>query len=94
LLLVGSANRDERHHVDPDRYDVRREVGAHLTFGHGLHYCLGAALARLEGRVALEEVLNRWSDWEVDMDEARLSTTSTVRGWDRMPVQLGRSAPR
>jgi cytochrome P450 len=94
LLLVGSANRDERHHVDPDRYDVRREVGALLTFGHGLHYCLGAALARLEGRVALEEVLNRWSDWEVDMDEARLSTTSTVRGWDRMPVQLGRSAPR
>jgi cytochrome P450 len=88
LLLVGSANRDERHHVDPDRYDVRRDVGAHLTFGHGLHYCLGAALARLEGRVALEEVLNRFPDWQVDIDGAVMSTTSTVRGWDRMPVRL------
>jgi cytochrome P450 len=88
LLLVGSANRDERHHDDPDRYDVRRDIGAHLTFGHGLHYCLGAALARLEGRVALEEVLRRFPEWEVDMDEAVMSTTSTVRGWDRMPVRV------
>jgi cytochrome P450 len=88
LLLVGSANRDERHHVDPDRYDVRREIGAHLTFGHGLHYCLGAALARLEGRVALDEVLRRFPEWEVEMDEAVMSTTSTVRGWDRMPVRV------
>jgi cytochrome P450 len=88
LLLVGSANRDERHHDAPDRYDVRRDIGAHLTFGHGLHYCLGAALARLEGRVALEEVLRRFPEWEVDMDEAVMSTTSTVRGWDRMPVRV------
>jgi cytochrome P450 len=88
LLLVGSANRDERHHEDPDRYDITREVGQHLTFGHGLHYCLGAALARLEGRVALDEILNRFPDWEVDVDNARMAPTSTVRGWDSMPVEI------
>jgi cytochrome P450 len=91
LFLVGSANRDERHHEDPDRYDVHREVGQHLTFGHGLHFCLGAALARLEGRVALDEVLNRFPDWEVDLDNARMAPTSTVRGWDTMPVDIVRS---
>ena len=69
LLLVGSANRDERRHADPDRFDVRRDLGPHLTFGYGLHFCLGASLARLEGRVALDEVLNRFPDWEVDDDE-------------------------
>jgi cytochrome P450 len=90
LLLVGSANRDERQHRDPDRFDIRRDVGQHLTFGHGLHYCLGAALARLEGRVALEEVLDRFPDWEVDLDNARMAPTSTVRGWDRMPVEIVR----
>ena len=68
LLLVGSANRDERRHADPDRFDVHRDLGQHLTFGYGLHFCLGAALARLEGRVALDEVLNRFPDWEVDED--------------------------
>ena len=86
LLIVGSANRDERRWEDPDRYDVRRDQGAHLTFGYGLHFCLGAALARLEGRVALDEVLKRFPDWEVDDEHIQLSPTSTVRGWDSMPV--------
>jgi cytochrome P450 len=89
LLLVGSANRDERRHEDPDRYDVARDQGPHLTFGYGLHYCLGAALARLEGRVALDEVLNRFPDWEVDSDNARMAPTSTVRGWETLPVFVG-----
>jgi cytochrome P450 len=89
LLLVGSANRDERRHVDPDRFDVRRDNSAHLTFGFGLHFCLGAALARLEGRVALEEVIKRFPDWEVDRENLHLSATSTVRGWDAMPVFVG-----
>ncbi len=88
LLLVGSANRDERRHPDPDRFDVRRDNGQHLTFGYGLHFCLGAALARLEGRVALDEVLKRFPDWEIDEEHVRLAPTSTMRGWDAMPVHL------
>ena len=89
LLLIGSANRDERRYDAPDRFDIRRDIGQHLTFGYGLHYCLGAALARLEGRVALDEVLNRFPDWEVDHDNARLARTSTVRGWESLPVFVG-----
>jgi cytochrome P450 len=86
LLLNGSANRDERKFADPDRFDVNREVKGHLAFGFGLHFCLGAALARLEGRVALEEVLARFPEWTVEADKARLSPTSTVRGWETLPV--------
>jgi cytochrome P450 len=86
LLLVGSANRDERHHSEPDRFDIHRSGGPHLTFGYGFHFCLGASLARLEGRVALDEVLNRFPDWDVDYDHIKLAPTSTVRGWETMPV--------
>jgi cytochrome P450 len=89
LLLVGAANRDERRYADPDRFDIHRDQGQHLTFGFGLHFCLGAALARLEGRVALDEVLNRFPDWELDLGNARLAPTSTVRGWDSMPAFVG-----
>ena len=64
LLLNGAANRDERHFTAPDRLDVHRDEGPHLAFGYGLHFCLGAALARLEGRVVLEEVLARWPSWD------------------------------
>ncbi|HKY14028.1 MAG TPA: cytochrome P450, partial [Microthrixaceae bacterium] len=88
LLIVGSANRDERHYDEPDRFDVHRDNSQHLTFGFGLHFCLGAALARLEGRVALDEVLKRFPDWEVDHENTRLAPTSTVRGWDSMPVAI------
>lgn len=87
LCLSGSANRDERRFPDPDRFDVRRQIGQqHFTFGRGIHYCLGAALARLEGRIALDEVLARFPDWEVDWDNARRADTSTVRGWESLPV--------
>lgn len=86
LLVNGSANRDPRRHADPDRFDVGRADTHHLSFGTGLHFCLGASLARLEGRVALEEVLKRWPDWEVDPARAKRAHTSTVRGWERLPV--------
>ncbi|BBX17451.1 cytochrome P450 [Mycolicibacterium duvalii] len=86
LLLNGSANRDDTHYPDPDRYNIHR-TGGHLSFGQGIHFCLGSALARLEARVAFEEVLKRWSDWEVDYDNARRARTSSVRGWARMPVR-------
>jgi cytochrome P450 len=86
LCLVGAANRDARRYRNAETFDIHRKVGQHLTFGYGIHYCLGAALARLEGRVALEEVLKRFPDWVVDRDHARLTATSTVRGWESLPV--------
>ena len=89
LFLVGSANRDDRRYPDGDRFDIHRTIGQQLTFGYGIHYCLGAALARLEGRVALEEVLKRFPEWEVDRAHARLAPTSTVRGWETLPVFTG-----
>ncbi len=89
LLMLASANRDERHFEDPDRFDIRRKPGGHLTFGRGAHFCVGAPLARLEGRVALEEVLKRFPAWDIDLANARRSRTSTVRGWDSMPAVVG-----
>lgn len=88
LLLNGSANRDERRFPDPDSFDIRRDVGRHVAFGYGIHHCLGAALARMEGRVALDEILNRFPTWEVDWDNAVRARTSTVRGWDKLPVRV------
>jgi cytochrome P450 len=86
LLLNASGNRDEHRFADPDRFDVHRRVDHHLAFGYGTHFCLGAALARLEGRVALDEVLERFPTWEVDWDNAVQARTSTVRGWASLPV--------
>ena len=88
VLLNGSANRDERRFKDPDRFDIHRTIGRHLSFGFGIHVCLGAALARVEGRVALDEVLTRFPDWEMDYDNAVQARTSTVRGWERLPVVI------
>jgi cytochrome P450 len=88
LLLTASANRDDRVFEDPDRFDVRRKIDHHVSFGYGLHFCLGAALARLEGRVALEEVLARFPRWVVDEQNAERARTSTVRGWARLPVRV------
>jgi cytochrome P450 len=86
VLLNGSANRDERQFDDPDRFDIHRKVQRHLSFGYGIHFCLGAHLARLEGRVALEEVLKRFPEWEIDTAHAVQARTSTVRGWEKLPV--------
>jgi cytochrome P450 len=86
LLLTSSANRDERRFPDADRFDIRRKIDHHLAFGYGIHFCLGSALARLEGRVALDEVLQRFPAWEVDWENAVQARTSTVRGWERLPV--------
>jgi len=86
LLLTASGNRDERKFPDADRFDITRKIDHHLSFGYGIHFCMGAALARMEGRVALDEVLQRWTDWEVDWDGAVQARTSTVRGWEKLPV--------
>jgi cytochrome P450 len=89
VLLTAAGNHDERHFPDPDRFDIEREIDHHLSFGYGIHFCLGAALARLEGRVALDEVLNRFPEWEVDWARAEQAHTSTVRGWEKLPVLIG-----
>jgi cytochrome P450 len=86
LLLTASGNRDERKFPDGDRFDIHRRIDHHLAFGYGVHFCMGAALARLEGRIALDEVLARFPAWEVDWDNAAQARTSTVRGWERLPV--------
>lgn len=86
LLINGSGNRDERRFPNPDTFDVERKIDRHLSFGYGVHFCLGASLARLEGRVALEEVLVRFPEWEIDWENAVQARTSTVRGWERLPV--------
>jgi cytochrome P450 len=89
LFLLASGNRDDRRFPDGDRFDIHRPVTQHLGFGYAVHYCLGAALARLEGRVALEEILTRFPTWEVDWDGAALGPTSTVRGWETLPILVG-----
>ncbi|OBF60485.1 cytochrome [Mycobacterium sp. 852002-51971_SCH5477799-a] len=87
LTLIGAANRDERRFgEDAETFDVTRVPRQHLTFGVGAHYCLGNALARIEGRIALDEIMNRFPDWEVDLDAAVFSSSSAVRGWDSMPA--------
>jgi cytochrome P450 len=87
LLLNGSANRDERRFPHGEEFDIHREVERHFAFGYGVHFCLGAALARLEATIALEEILKRFPEWEVDWDNAVQGHTSTVRGWERLPVK-------
>jgi len=86
LLIDGSAGRDERAFPDADRFDIHRVMDHHLSFGYGVHFCLGAALARLEGRVALEETLGRFPQWSVDLDRAVPLHTSTVRGYTKLPI--------
>lgn len=86
LLLNGAANRDDREFPDGDSFDIHRTIGHHLSFGYGLHFCLGASLARLEARVALDEILQRFPEWDVDWDHAVQARTSTVRGWESLPV--------
>ena len=89
LLLLGSGNRDERVWDDPDAYDIDRSWPTHhLAFGHGIHVCLGAALARLEMRVGIEEFLGRHPRYEIDEDALERVHSGNVRGYSRMPIRL------
>jgi cytochrome P450 len=88
LLLTGSAGRDRRKYPDPDRFDVQRRFDHHVSFGYGIHFCIGASLARLEGRVALEETFARFTEWDVDHERAERMHTSTVRGYARVPITV------
>lgn len=88
LFLIGAANRDERQFEDPETFDIHRARKLNLGFGYGPHLCLGAALARVEGRIALDELLNRFPEWDIDEANATLIPTSTVRGWDTLPMVI------
>jgi cytochrome P450 len=87
-MLTGSAGRDEREFPDADRFDVARRFDRHVTFGYGIHFCLGASLARLEGRVVLEETLARFPEWGVDESAVEMVRTSTVRGPVHVPITI------
>jgi cytochrome P450 len=86
LLLTGSAGRDDRVFENPDRLDVRRTFRHHVAFGYGIHFCVGAALARMEGRIAIEETLRRYPTWELDHEHVTRQHTSTVRGYSEVRV--------
>jgi cytochrome P450 len=88
VLLVGSANRDERAFPDPDRFDLARNTSKSLSFGQGTHFCLGAALARLEGRVALETFVRRFPSWQVQPAGIVRVHSVNVRGFAALPVRL------
>ena len=88
LLLTGSAGRDEREYPEADRFDVTRDIDRHVALGYGTHFCLGASLARMEARIAIEETLIRFPEWEVRWDETERVHTSTVRGYHRVPVRV------
>jgi cytochrome P450 len=86
LLLTGSAGRDERKYPGAEQFDIHRKFDVHVSFGFGIHFCLGASLARLESRIALEETLQRYPEWAVRYDEAVRLHTSTVRGYSSVPI--------
>lgn len=89
LLVTGSATRDERMFPDPDRLDIDRErkMGFNLALGYGIHSCLGAALARMEGRIALEALLDLIPEYEVDRGGLRRVAMANVCGWSNVPVR-------
>jgi cytochrome P450 len=88
LIVTGAANRDERAYEDPDRFDITREGPLGIAFGHGIHYCIGAHLARLEGRIALTELYRRWPDLTVDLDAVQFVHMANVAGPSSVPVSV------
>lgn len=87
LLITGAATRDPRAFDNPDDFDIHRPPSVAIGFGHGVHSCLGAALARVETRIALEEIGRRWTRLEVDHDGLKRVTMSNVAGYASVPVK-------
>jgi cytochrome P450 len=90
LLITGAATRDPRAFEHPDEFDIERQPGITIGFGHGVHSCLGAALARMESRIALEELLSRWQRLEVDEAGLRRVQMANVAGYSNVPVRVVR----
>ena len=85
-VIVGSANRDERHYEDPDRFDLHRKNDDHLAFGFGAHFCAGSHLALLEARMALNALLDRLPNLRLDADQECHVVGLAFRSPDRLPV--------
>jgi cytochrome P450 len=88
LIVTGAANRDPRAYQDPDRFDISRDQPMPISFGHGIHYCIGAHLARLEGRIAFDELYRRWPGLRVDLDGIRYVHMTNVAGPSSVPVYV------
>jgi cytochrome P450 len=89
LLLTGSTGRDEREFPDrPEQFDLHRRIERHLAFGHSRHICLGANLARLESKIAIDELLRRHPRYEIDIANAERVHSSNVRGYAKLPLRF------
>jgi cytochrome P450 len=88
MVLFASANRDERQFPDPDRFDIDRKSREHVAFGHGIHFCLGAALARLEARVAFETLFGRCRDFRLHAQEINVIESNLLRGPRSLPIRF------
>ena len=90
LVALSGANRDAARYPDPERLDLGRDSGGHVAFGHGIHYCLGAPLARLEAEIAFRGLLERYGDMTlaVPPDELRWRPSSLIHGLESLPVRL------
>ena len=86
--MFAAANRDPRHFDQPDVFDANRSPNDHVAFSHGIHFCLGASMARLEARVSLEEVHRRLRNWQVCEDGLVRMHSSNVRGFSRFPLRF------
>ena len=93
MLLIGAANHDERQFDAPERFDIARKMERHLAFGFGVHFCLGARLARLEARVAMEEIHHRLPDYRVDESGVSVVHAGNVAGLATLPIRFSPSAP-
>ena len=87
VLLYASANRDEREFPDPERYDIQRQPPRSLSFSHGTHACIGLHVARLEGRIALRKLLERFPNYEIDTSRLERYATEFVQGYSSMPTR-------
>jgi cytochrome P450 len=86
MVLFGSANRDSKQFPDADRFDIHRKSQGHLAFGHGIHFCLGASLARLEARIAFETLLSRCNNLDLDGSEVPMIDSIALRGPRSLPI--------
>jgi len=93
MMLIGAANHDPRRFSEPGRFDIHRELERHLAFGFGVHFCMGARLARLEARVALEEIARRIPDYEVDESGVSVVHATNVAGLATLPIRFTPSRP-